>query len=342
MKLPTLPGPYIGFQLKHIGDLLHTIPALGFFKKHFPGEKFSLALAPQVAELALGSPLADEVLIIDRKAGPLAFARTIANIRRKKFKTAFIFDGGTRSIVAARLAGIKNRVGASGLYPLAFRALYTLDVDIGADPLDSQARRGQNMLAGALGLPPEAALRPTAPGDSIDSVLPLLGELSGRGPLVGLTLRGRQHEKTWPLRHFADLCQKLWKSCSARIFVMGGPDESPLAEALIASSGVPAANFCGRTTLSQVVELARAGDLIITVDTGVSHLAALTETPLVSIFIWTSPALWPPQSPQAHLMCYEWALARFGLAASDGPWLSAPVITPDMVFAKAMEILSKR
>jgi ADP-heptose:LPS heptosyltransferase len=99
------------------------------------------------------------------------------------------------------------------------------------------------------------------------------------------------------------------------------------------------ANFCGRSTLPQLLALAQASDLFITVDTGTAHLAALTETPLISIFIWTNPALWPPQSPLAQLMCYDWALARFRLTASDGPWQTAPCITPEMVFRKAGEVL---
>lgn len=342
---PNLPGPFIGFQLKHIGDFLMTLPALGLIKKHWPDEKIAIAVSPNIAPLAAISPLVDECIVIDREAGLLTFHKSLKRIREKKFGTAFIFDGQVRSVAAARLAGVQNRVGAAGVYPLKFRALYTHDVNIEATRLDSQALRSQKMVAKALGLPPEPALRPPMPpldSKSIGHIAPLLRELKGGGPRIGLTLQGLQHEKTWPLANFAELSRRLWEKYEARLFVTGGPGESVLAEALAQGAGAPVANFCGRTRLPQLLALIMASDLFITVDTGASHLAALTETPLISIFIWTNPALWPPQSPRAHLLCYEWALARFGLKKTDGPWQTAPVVTPDMVFQKAGEIFGER
>ncbi len=344
--LPALPGPFIGFQLKHIGDFLLTLPALGLIKRAWPTEKVTLALPPGLAELAALHPWVDEVIELDRAAGLRNSCKAIKRIRQKRFGAAFIFDGQTRSIVAARLAGIKNRVGASRLYPLACRSLYTLDVDIAGENsyFDSQALRGQKMVAKALGLAPGPGLRPPmlrVDEAAIQAITPLLGELEGQGPRVGLTLQGMQPEKTWPLANFVELCQRLWGAYRARLFVTGGPAEKPLAEALTRAAKVPVANFCGRTTLPQVVGLAAASDLFITVDTGTSHLVALTETPLISIFIWTNPVLWPPQSPRAYLLCYEWALARFGLKAGDGPWQVAPVITPEMVWGKAREVLEE-
>ncbi|UQZ89064.1 hypothetical protein C4J81_07575 [Deltaproteobacteria bacterium Smac51] len=339
-------GPFIGFQLKHIGDFLMTLPALGLIKKNLPDEKLTLVVSPKVAELAALHPWVDEVIVLDRQAGFKHFWQIAKILRKKRFETAFVFDGQTRSIITARTAGVKNRIGSSGLYPLGRSApLYTRNVAIESESsrLDSQAMRGQKMVAGALGLTPDPGLRPPMPAldsSSIRPIAPLLGELEGTGPRIGLTLHGMQYEKSWPLANFAELCRKLWEAFNARLFVTGGPGERPLADSLAKEAGVPVANFCGRTSLPHVVSLAMVSDLFITIDTGTSHLVALTETPLLSIFIWTSPALWPPQSPRAHLMCYEWALERFELKPSDGPWQVAPVITPEMVFLRAADILT--
>lgn len=340
-----LRGPFLCFQLKHIGDFLMTLPALGFLRQARPGRKVGLAAAPAIAGLARAHPWVDEVFVLDRTGGPLNNFRLARSIAGKNYEAAFIFDGQTRSVVTAALAGIKRRIGASGLYPLGPAApLFSRDIDLGVDPkLASQAWRSQKMAALALGLEPGPALRPPPPDLSRDDLAQadrLLGELSGDGPLVGLTLCGRQHEKSWPLAHFAELSRKLHQEMKARLFVVGGPAESVMALALARASGVPAADFCGRTSLTEVVALAAKSDLFITVDTGVSHLAALTDTPLISLFIWTSPAQWPPQTPLARILCYDWALKRFGLRPEEGPWKSAPVVTPEMVFDEAAEILA--
>ena len=342
-----LPGPFLCFQLKHIGDLLMTMPAAGFLRQARPNHKVGMVVTPATAELARGHPWVDEIFVLDRSRGPLHNFQVARAIARKKYGAALIFDGQTRSIVTAALAGIKNRLGASGIYLLGGAApLFSRDINLGDDlRLESQAYRSQRMAALALGLPPGPPIRPPAPEPGRDDLAKadrLLAELPGDGPLIGLTLAGRQHEKSWPLANFVELCRRLHHERQARLFVTGGPAESPAAQALARAAGVPVADFCGRTGLLSVIALAHRSDLFITIDTGTSHLAALTDTPLISLFIWTSPAQWPPQSPAARILCYDWALKRFGLKPEDGPWKSAPMITPEMVFREAAEILDRR
>lgn len=343
-----LPGPYLGFQLKHIGDFLMTLPALGFIRQNRPDWPVGVVVTPKIAELAQAHPWVDEVFILDRTKGPGHLWNTARAIgRRHQYQTGLIFDGQTRSIVAAALAGLPHRAGASGLYSTgAWSFLYHYDLEIRDEswPVESQAYRGQKLAASALSLDPGPALRPPKPAlgvENLEQAEALAAELKGSGPIIGLALQGMQPEKSWPLVHFAELCRRLWVWGEARLYVTGGPGESRLVKALAEASKVPVADFCGRTSLLDVVALAGKSDLYITIDTGTSHLAALTETPIISIFIWTSPALWPPQSPQARLMCYDWALARFGLRRADGPWRAAPVVTPAMVFEEALSVIKR-
>ncbi len=347
MKTPSWTGPYLAFQIKHIGDFLQTLPALEFIREQ-TGRPVDLVVRPGLAELALYHPWVHHLFTLDRGGSLDHHVRLIAELRDRHYGTAFIFDGQTRSIVCAFLAGAAERVGAAGLYPLGRQApLYTRNLDIAGPgwPLESQATRTLKTAAAALGLPPAPARRPPPPtlDDTVRSrARDLLAGLEGDGPLIGLTLQGLQPEKSWPLAHFAELSRKLWAECRARLFVTGGPDEILAARALARAAGVPVGDFCGRTSLLELTALAEQSDLFITIDTGTSHIVALTETPLISIFIWTSPALWPPQTPHARLLAYDWALHRFGLATAGGPWRAAPVITPAMVFEEALSLLANR
>lgn len=339
----------LSFQIKHIGDFLNTLPALGFMKSHFPGHSAGIVVTPKLAELAAAHPWVDQVFILDRSLGLSHLRRLAVEIRRHDYRTGLIFDGQTRSIVTAFLAGLDRRLGASGLYPIKGweRWLYSSDLRIAENgsksSFFSQAEKGLRLAAAALGIEAEKGYRPPMPILSAANTAraeELLGGISGEGPLIGLTLQGLQPEKSWPLASFAALVKHLRRELGARLFVTGGPDESPAARSLARVSGVPLADFCGLTGLLDLVALADKSDLFITIDTGTSHLVALTATPLVSIFIWTSPVLWPPQSSQTRILCYDWALARFGLPAN-GPWRSAPVVTPEMVFEEAMALLGR-
>ena len=352
-----LPGPYLGFQLKHLGDFLMTLPALAFLKER-TGQKVGLALNPQIAavlreggsreqgfapELVVPAWV-DEVFVLDRRGGPSSVFETAGAIRKRGYKTAFIFDGQTRSIVAASLAGLRNRVGAEGLYRPSLPWLYNRWADIkSADwPLESQAYRAQKMAAAALGLPAGPLIRPRLrilDQPSLERAEKLLHSLDGDGPLVGLALRGMQPEKSWPLANFAELCRRLGREFRARLFVVGGPSESPMAQALAEAAALPVADFCGATSLRTLLALTAGCDLFIGIDTGPAHVAALSQMPQISIYTWTSPALWPPLNPRAKIFVYDWALRRFGLSPQDGPWHHAPVVSPEMVFEAAAEIL---
>jgi len=344
-----MPGPYLGFQLKKVSDFLATLPALGFLKEH-SGAQVGMVVAPRLAELALRHRWIDEVFTLDPGRESRHLRQVSRAIARKKYRTAIVFDGRGRSLLTAALAGIKNRLGARGLQPLRpLSLLYSHEVDIVDNlwSLESQAYRAQKLTAALLGLAPGTPLRPPPPeADPVSSerAARLLGELSPDGPRIGLSLKAGRPEKSWPLPHFAALCRKLWRTFKAAIFVVGLESESNLARNLALAADVPVANFCGRTNLTDIIALAAASDLFITEATGISHLAALTETPVISVCTWSNPALWPLQTPYARIMVYEWALKRFGLKPSDGPWLrpwlTAPVITPDLVFQESLVMLN--
>jgi ADP-heptose:LPS heptosyltransferase len=344
-----MPGPFLGFQLKKVSDFLATLPALGFLKEH-SGAQVGVVVTPRLAELAFRHSWIDEVFTLD-PAGDSRHLRQVARaIARKNYRTAIIFDGLVRSLLMAALAGIRNRLGARGLQPLIppLSLLYSHEVDIVDNlwSMESQAYRAQKLAAALLGLAPGAPLRPPPPEAdpvSADRAARLLGELSTDGPRIGLSLQSGRPEKSWPLSHFAALCRKLWRAFKAALFVVGGESEIPMVRNLALAAGVPVANFCGRTSLTDIITLAAASDLFITEAVGVSHLAALTETPVISVITWSNPALWPPQTPYARVLAYEWALKRFSLKPSDGPWLRpwliAPVITPDQVFQESLVML---
>ena len=72
-------------------------------------------------------------------------------------------------------------------------------------------------------------------------------------------------------------------------FVLWGPSEAPLAQAVVdASSG--AARLAPPTRISDIVDVFRGAALVVSGDTGPLHLAAAVGTPTVSIFGPTDPA----------------------------------------------------
>jgi heptosyltransferase-2 len=76
------------------------------------------------------------------------------------------------------------------------------------------------------------------------------------------------------------------------ILVMGGPGEEEIAERVksgISNSSSKVQNLAGKTSLMESLQLIHLSSLVVTNDSAGQHMAALTETPTVSIFGPTIP-----------------------------------------------------
>jgi ADP-heptose:LPS heptosyltransferase len=341
---------FLGFQLKNLGDVLMTLPALALLKKRRPNSFLSLVVRPQTAPLLECHPLVDEVVAHSFKPRGLDFLSTrrlAKTLKSQGFSASFHFDGQKRGGVLALWARLPVRavglglLGVSGLKsPWLYNRKVALRAPHGA--WESLALSHQRLVAEVLGVEPEPAL--LAPGLTIPpaaqaAAKALLAGLPGTGPTIGLTLRGRQKEKSWPLDFWAEVVRDLWRAKGARFYVAGEARDRELAEALARLAGVKMGDFCGLTDLLGFVALAAESDLYLTVDTGSAHLVSLTATPLVTIFTATNPVQWGALSQRQTRICYEWALARFGL--SSGPFLGFPVVRPPEAIGAALAFLEE-
>jgi ADP-heptose:LPS heptosyltransferase len=98
------------------------------------------------------------------------------------------------------------------------------------------------------------------------------------------------HEnKCWPIENFAELATKVSRKFAFSIVATGTDSEKSRVEILRNMAGVPVVNFAGETNLIDIVELLRLAKLVVSNDTGPSHIAAALGKPLVLIFGPTNP-----------------------------------------------------
>lgn len=100
--------------------------------------------------------------------------------------------------------------------------------------------------------------------------------------------------RRWLPIRFAEVADGLVERFGAKIVLLGSASETDVAAQVQSQMHQPATLFTGRTTLYQAGALLAGCDLFIGNDGGLTHLAAVMNTPTIAIFGPTNPLAWKP------------------------------------------------
>jgi heptosyltransferase-2 len=255
-------------------------------------------------------------------AGRRALGRRLA---AERFDAAYVLPNSWKSALAPWFAGIPRRIGFRGearylllneRVPLDKAALPRL-VDrycLLAGPLDgetplphlSSIAAQQHAARAALGLPQEAAPVVFCPGAEY-------------GPA-----------KRWPAQHFAALARKL----EGPVWIVGSTRDAAVGEEIARLAEGAALNLCGRTDLEQAIDLIAGARHVVSNDSGLMHVAAALDRPLVALYGSSSPGYTPPLSPRAKILSLQLDCSPcFKRECPLGHLRCLEDLTPEMVLA---------
>ena len=289
-----------------VGDALLSQPLLTLLKQRDPrstidvlGPGWALPIfrrMPEVGE-TIESPFAHGELALGKR---LKIGR---QLQAGNYDRAYVLPNSFKSALVPLFARIPERVGFVG------EARHWLLTD--ARKLDERA----------LPLMVQRFAHLAAPrGTTLDADLPkprLQIESAERYRLVaqlGLARASRLicfcpgaeygPAKRWPPKYFGELAAALAAEGST-IWIVGSSKERDIGEAIREHSAGVALNLCGRTTLDQAVVLLSGADMVVTNDSGLMHVAAALDRPLVALYGSSSPAFTPPLSARARILKFD-------------------------------------
>src|SRR5262249_9843196 len=91
-------------------------------------------------------------------------------------------------------------------------------------------------------------------------------------PWLVLGVGSRWITKRWPPEHFATLARRAQARFGGTVVFVGGPDETPLAQATAAHLAGPVRDLTGQTSIPQLAALLALADVMVANDTGPLHL----------------------------------------------------------------------
>lgn len=104
--------------------------------------------------------------------------------------------------------------------------------------------------------------------------------------------------KRWPAHHFATLARSL----AVPVWLLGSEKDAPIGAEIAQLADGAALNLCGRTTLEQAIDLIASARAVVSNDSGLMHIAAALDRPLVALYGSSSPAYTPPLSVHAKIL----------------------------------------
>jgi heptosyltransferase-2 len=137
--------------------------------------------------------------------------------------------------------------------------------------------------------------------------------------------------KRWPADYFAKLAQNLIQR-GYQVWIIGSQKDAAIAEA-IRKNAPECLNLCGKTQLNEAIDLLSLADFIVTNDSGLMHVSAAIDKPMIALYGSSSPGFTPPLSDQAVILKLDLPCSPcFKRECPLGHFNCMVQLTPDLVF----------
>lgn len=281
-------------KLRHIGDVLLTVPAIRALKETFPGSSVTALVNSGTEDMLTGNPVVDEVVPFDRSVKKLSLLQRsrrevefVRALRKKRFDMSVDLTGGDRPALLGFFSGARYRLGfkpSAGFAGKKF--LYT-----------HMAERPEGLahmvilnlcVVRAFGIDTRDLAvdiySPTEDEAYIDRVLGQEG-FGETTPFVHIHPTSRWFFKCWTDEGMADIIDRL-ESYGLRVVLTSGPDarEIEKVRSIISLARSRPVDLSGRLGLKSLAALSRRAAFFFGVDTAPMHIAAAAGTRVVGLF----------------------------------------------------------
>ncbi len=265
----------------HLGDCLMAQPAVK-----------ALADLKNDAEICLLGPIWAESIFYGTERctfiplrgnilhGTSAISNQVRLLRKRKFNVGALMTPSFSSALIFFLAGIKNRYGYGG----EGRSIFLNHSLNSAENQRAHRSIGYLHLLESLAGKNLRAFHPEYPirAEEIQSAKKILIEagIMDGSRYVAIAPQAVAESRRWGTQNYAALARRIISETGGYVILLGAADEY-LAGEEVASNEKKIINLCGKTDISTAAALLSMARLFIGNDSGLAHLAASVDIPLV-------------------------------------------------------------
>ncbi len=294
-------GRVIVIVTRQIGDVLLTTPLIDAAKARWPEAQIDVLGFAGTLGMLRGNPAVHEFIEVPSGSGWRQARALLPRIWRR-YDLALVAEASDRAhlygwaAAPLRSSLVPQRRSIAWWKKRLSQHTVTIDDDRTPTVLEKLALLAPwgPMPQAVSVTPPQAQALPDA----------LLSQLRVAPVVVHVPSMWRY--KQWPVRYFADVIQALLGRGHQVVLTGTGSEVDQAQVSAVRHLGSPPAliDVSGQLNLNQVTELLRRAALYVGPDTSITHLAAATGTPVVTMFGPTNPVRWgpwpqgvPPESP---------------------------------------------
>jgi ADP-heptose:LPS heptosyltransferase len=297
------PGSILVVQLRRIGDVILTTPAVAALKARYPKAALDFLVEAPGAEALQFNPHIREILVYDGSC-PLSTMKWWSKIRSRGYDWVVDFLGTPRSAMLTFFSGAAVKAG-----PAHVGHSFWYNTPLTQSTTTHYGALEKIRLLERLGVSSRDA-------DFLPKVY--LARREEPKNVVGLIPASRKETRRWPAQRYADLGKLLRERFGCDIRVFWGPGERALAEEVAQKIGDGARATPETKNLTEAAKLLADCRLVVTNCNGPKHLAVALGVPTVTVHGASDPVSWTPNSPH-HVFVRRDELPCIGCASNSCP-----------------------
>jgi len=283
-------------QLRAIGDVILTTPAIRVLRRHFPEAQIDFLTNAAPAEVLQNNPHLNEILIyLYSPKDAAGLFREALRLRKRKYDVVIDFLGTAATALMTRFSGAPMRVG----YKLRFRRMAYTHHEIGYrgeiyNPLTKFS------LLRPLGIHEEESAPeifvPAAAERWAEEYITHAGLVDQS--VIALAPQAKRLVRRWTADGFVAVANWL-QSQGHRVILIWAPGEMDYVQA-VANKIQPRPLLSPPTSLMQLAALLKRCRLLVCNCGGAKHVAVAVGTPTFTIHGPTDPRVWTPPNDPRH------------------------------------------